>query len=137
MDLKKCKDKNDVIWQDSLGMPFLDYATNKVQYNSLLLNLLNDVVNSTSTSYSDNNIKVFMGALIHRASQRGVNNIQNIHGMKSLFDTNIDKILLDLRLLKRIIADLGHQHDFVLECSKAVMKSINAMGYVQEFKYEQ
>lgn len=136
MDLKKCQDASDPLLNDSLGMPFLGYAQNRTHYNSQLLVLLNDIVNSTSTSHADESVKKFMESLINRMTRSQRQTIENVNGMRALFATNLDKILFDFKLLKKIIVKFEDYDEFILKCASAVMSSVSGVTMEGENRYE-
>lgn len=117
-DLKSCKDKNNILLSEDLNMPFLAFYKNDntLKYNSLFLNLAEKYVNILQKNNIPSEEIEFLTKL---------NRLYNSTNPQN----NIDKIILDLKVLKRIIKKFQNNLELISVFTNAFVKSVNLKAY--------
>lgn len=121
--LKNSSEK-DIIYRHSLNMPFLEYAKNKnLIYSSDLKNKLQCILSCENKKYKDEKNKEIINEILNKYKYLPT-------------ESNIDKILLDLYLLKDLIQNFQNNALFVAIFSNSFISSINN-NKTKTFNYQQ
>ena len=137
-DLKNCKDPNNPILKQDLNMPFLTYHTrpDKYKYISIFPDLTKKLLNSIDCNNCENN-SLSSKLVARKAEQIKFNKVKDceevveyLHKIEHLFNitkpqTNIDKIMLDLKILLKLIKKFQTNLELVAIFSNAFVKSVN------------
>lgn len=113
-DLKNCKDLNSPLLQYDLDMPFLTYYLHeeKYKYISIFPDLAKKVLNLSCKAKKCEDVVEYMHKIEHMFEISKPKN-------------NIEKIMLDLRLLHKLIKKFETNLELVAMFSNAFVKSVN------------
>lgn len=126
-DLNHCNQKNSILLKESFGMPFLTYHKyeNKYKYVSVYENLLIKLIDYHSERTSKNHkkiTKILQDSYEYYKSKNPKNNTENI--------------ILDLKILDRIIKDFTDDNELIAIFSNALIRSINNKITSKDFNNE-
>lgn len=136
-DLKNCKNEDNILLKKDLNMPFLNYHTKpeKYKYISIFPDLTKKMLSAIDCKCSQTSTSSKL--VVKKTEQLASKNVKNcdeiiefLHKIEHIYNitkpqTNIDKIILDLKVLLKLIKKFQTNLELVAIYSNAFVKSVN------------